>query len=401
MSQKTLAYERFSPLFMRVFTVVLWMMLAAVLLLAQDSAPQQQPNQQTPSTQKPSEAQPAEAGGPTGDVGPIAVPKRKSEPPPPKEPKIKNPPEIGNYSVRKDVALVSLDVQVKTKDGMFVPNLKAQNFRVLEDGVPQQVKDFKVQDDVPITAVLLVEFGSTNYYFMVDALRASYTFASTLKKNDWIAVTAYDMRPHILVDFTQDKDQIYDALGTLRVTGFHEYNLFDSLYDTLDRLERVEGHKYVILVSSGLDSFSRLRLDQIYNKVKSTRDITIYCIGTGQFAREMSDSYGAMGPIARMNYLQGDNQLRTFAKWTGGKAYFPLFAANFKEVFGDIAADIRNEYVLTYSPTNSKQDGTFRKLKIELQAPDGGKLTLKDEKGKELKYDIIAREGYTAKHEVE
>jgi VWFA-related protein len=386
---------------MRVFTVVLVMTFSAVLLLAQDSAPQQQPNQQAPSTQKPSEAPPAEAGGPTGDVGPIAVPKKKSEPPPPKEPKVKNPPELGNYSLRKDVALVSLDVQVKTKEGMFVPNLKAQNFRVLEDGVPQQVKDFKIQDDVPITAVLLVEFGSTNYNFMIDALRASYTFASTLKKDDWIAVTAYDMRPHILVDFTQDKEQIYDALGTLRVPGFHEYNLFDSLYDTIDRLERVEGHKYIILVSSGLDSFSRLRLDQIYNKVKSTRDITIYAVGTGGFYREMRDSYGGMGPIARMNYLQGDNQLRTFAKWTGGRAYFPLFAANFKEVFGDIAADIRNEYVLTYSPTNSKQDGTFRKLKIELQAPDGGKLTLKDEKGKELKYDIVARDGYTAKHEVE
>jgi VWFA-related protein len=383
---------------MRVFVVVLAMTIAATLLPAQDTT---QPNNQTPSAQKPSEVPPAEAGGPTGDVGPIAVPKRKSEPPPPKEPKVKNPPEIGNYSIQKNVSLVSLDVQVKTKDGQFVPNLKPENFKILEDGVPQQVKDFKIQDNVPITAVLLVEFGSTNYYFMVDALRASYTFASTLKKEDWIAVVAYDMRPHMLVDFTQDKDQVYDALGTMRVPGFHEYNLFDSLYDTIDRLERIEGHKYIILVSSGLDSFSRLRLDQIYNKVKSTRDITIYCVGTGGFAREMTDSYGNMGPIARMNYLQGDNQLRTFAKWTGGRAYFPLFAANFKEVFADIASDIRNEYVLTYSPTNTKQDGTFRKLKVELQAPDGGKLTLKDEKGKELKYDIVARDGYTAKHEVE
>src|SRR3954464_8621734 len=167
MSQKTLTHERFSPLFMRVFTVILLMIFSAVLLLAQDPAPQQQPNQQTPSTQKPSEAPPAEAGGPTGDVGPIAVPKKKSEPPPPKEPKVKNPPEIGNYSLRKDVGLRSLDVQVKTKDGMFVPNLHAQtrrgavvpspqsqNFRVLEDGVSERVKDFKVQDDVSIAPVL-------------------------------------------------------------------------------------------------------------------------------------------------------------------------------------------------------------------------------------------------------
>jgi VWFA-related protein len=397
MFQKTLEHTRFSSLFMRVFIVVLSMTIAAILLPAQDSGAQN--GAQTPSTQKPSETPPAEAGGPSGDVGPIAVPKKKSEPPPLKEPKVKNPPEIGNYSLRKDVALVSLDVQVKTKDGNFVPNLKPQNFRILEDGVPQQVRDFKVQDDVPVTAVLLVEFGSTNYYFMLDALRASYAFASTLKKDDWIGVVAYDMRPHMLVDFTQNKEEVYDALGRLRVPGFHEFNLFDSLYDTIDRLERVEGHKYIILVSSGMDSFSRLRLDQVYNKVKTTRDITIYCVGTGGFLREMTDS--RTGPISRMNYLQGDNQLRTFAKWTGGHAYFPLFAANFKEVFADIATDIRNEYVITYSPTNSKQDGTFRKVKIELQAPDGGKLTLKNEKGKDLKYDIIARDGYTAKHEVE
>src|SRR5438477_5981452 len=319
MFQKTLSHTRFSSLFMRVFIVVLAMTLSAALLPAQDTNPPAAG--QAPSTQKPSEAPPAEAGGPTGDVGSIAVPKKKNEPPPPKEPKVKNPPEIGNYSVRKDVALVSLDVQVKTKDGMFVPNLKAQNFKVMEDGVPQQVKDFKIQDDAPVTAVLLVEFGSTNYYFMIDALRASYAFASTLKKDDWIAVTAYDMRPHILVDFTQNKEEVYDALGQLRVPGFHEFNLFDSLYDTIDRLERVEGHKYIILVSSGMDSFSRLRLDQVYNKVKTTRDITIYCVGTGGFIREMSDS--RMGPITRMNLLQGDNQLRTFAKWTGGHAYFP------------------------------------------------------------------------------
>ena len=382
---------------MRVFVVVLTMTLAAVLLPAQDST--KPSGTQTPSAQRPSETPPAEAGGPTGDVGPIAVPKKKNEPPPLKEPKVKNPPEIGNYSLRKDVALVSLDVQVKTKDGNFVPNLKAQNFRIVEDGVPQQVKDFKIQDDVPITAVLLVEFGSTNYYFMVDALRASYAFANTLKKDDWIAVTAYDMRPHILVDFTQNKEEIYDALGTLRVPGFHEFNLFDSLYDTIDRLERVEGHKYIILISSGLDSFSRLRLDQIYDKVKTTRDVTIYCVGTGGLVREMNDQN--MGSIARMSFLQGDNQLRTFAKWTGGHAYFPLFAANMKETFADIAADIRNEYVITYSPTNPKQDGTFRKVKVELQAPDGGKLTLKNEKGKEVKYEIVARDGYTAKHEVE
>jgi len=72
-----------------------------------------------------------------------------------------------------------------------------------------------------------------------------------------------------------------------------------------------------------------------------------------------------------------------------------------RDIFGDIGANIRNQYLITYKPINSKQDGTYRKLKVELQAPDGGPLTVKDQKGKTLKPIVIARDGYTAKHEVE
>jgi hypothetical protein len=70
-------------------------------------------------------------------------------------------------------------------------------------------------------------------------------------------------------------------------------------------------------------------------------------------------------------------------------------------IFHDIAADIRNQYVLAYHPTNAKLDGTYRKLKVELVAPGGGPLKVKDQKGKDVKVQIVAREGYTAKHTVE
>jgi VWFA-related protein len=102
-----------------------------------------------------------------------------------------------------------------------------------------------------------------------------------------------------------------------------------------------------------------------------------------------------------MDYLQGDNEVRTFAQLTGGRAYFPRFQAELPEIFHDIAADIRNQYSISYHPTNAKQDGTYRKLKVELQAPDGGPLKVRDQKGKEVKYIVYAREGYTAKHTVE
>src|SRR5947209_19528302 len=162
-----------------------------------------------------------------------------------------------DYSIHVEVPLVTVPVMVTTKDGQFISSLKKENFRIFEDGAEQKINDFKIEE-APITAVLLVEFASTTYQMELQALQASYAFASTLKKDDWVAVISYAMKPEILVDFTQDKNAIMAGLNSLRMPGFSETNLFDSLYDTLDRLDRVEGRKYVILISTGLDTFSKL-----------------------------------------------------------------------------------------------------------------------------------------------
>jgi hypothetical protein len=93
--------------------------------------------------------------------------------------------------------------------------------------------------------------------------------------------------------------------------------------------------------------------------------------------------------------------MRTFAAMTGGRAYFPRFDAEYAEEFADISSDIRNQYTLSYAPTNTKLDGTYRKLKVQVVAPDGGQLKVKDQKGKDVKIDVVSREGYTAKHTVD
>jgi VWFA-related protein len=372
--------------------------------------PSSQTPSQTPDNGKPKQDVPAEAGGPTDNVGPYAIPKKKAEdaPPPPPPVAPKKLEDIPDYSLKVNVPLVNVDVLVTTKDGQFIPGLKQGNFRVVEDGVPQQVTHFNVSQ-APITAVLLVEFASTSYSFMRDALLASYSFANSLKKDDWVAVAYYDMQPHILVDFTQDKKAVYGALNQLRIPGFSETNLFDALYDTLDRLDRVEGKKYVILVTTGVDTFSKLTLDKIMKKIKDTKDVTIFPISVGFMLREWCDTHPGycrnahgMGiPVGRMDYLQGDNEMRTFAAMTGGRAYFPRFEAEYSEEFGEISNDIRNQYTLSYAPTNSKLDGTYRKLKVQVVGPDGSPLKVKDQKGKDLKIEVVARDGYTAKHTVD
>jgi VWFA-related protein len=378
-----------------------WMAAATFTAQAQSPDTPQQP----PSNPNKQDA-PPEAGGPQNDVGPYVIPKKKEEPPPPAPEKPKKIENMPDYSIRVDVPLVNLDVLVTTKDGQTVPGLTRENFKIVEDGEPQKIASFN-QTQAPITAVLLIEFASTNYDFEVEALRASYAFANTLQKDDWVSVISYDMKPQILADFTQDKRAVYAALNQLRMPGFSETNLFDALFDTLDRIDRIEGKKYIILVSTGFDSFSRLTLDQILKKVKSTKDVTVYSISVGFAIREYCEVHHCtnrtrgMIPVNNMDYLQADNEMKTFAQLTGGRSYFPRFQAELPEIFHEVAADIRNQYSISYHPTNAKLDGTYRKLKVELQTPDGGPLKVRDQKGKEVKYIVYTREGYTAKHTVE
>lgn len=395
---------------------IVWMLVMAVswtllFTVKPASAQDQSQTQSSPPPDdngKPKQDAPPDAGGPGGDIGPYSIPRKKAEepPPPPPPPTPKKVEGMPDYSIRVNAPLVNVDVLVTTKSGQFVPGLKKENFRVFEDGAAQSISTFNVSK-APITAVLLVEYASTNYAFMIQALQASYAFANTLQKDDWIAVAYYDMQPHILVDFTQDKKAVYGALNQLRIPGFSETNLFDALYDTLDRLDRIEGKKYIILVTTGVDTFSKLTLDKITKKIKDTKDVTIFPVSVGWIIREMYEARGraaphGMGiPVSNMDYLQADNEMRNFAAMTGGRAYFPRFEGEMPELFRDISTDIRNQYSLTYRPTNDKLDGTYRKLKIQVVAPDGGPLKVKDQKGKEQKIDVVARDGYTAKHSVD
>ena len=304
---------------------------------------------------------------------------------------------MGNFSLRVDVPVVTVDVGViLQKTHQFVPNLTQPQFRVFEDGVPQQITGFQ-RIQAPITAVLLLEFAAKNYAFIYDMRNAACTFAQQLKPDDYVAVMTFDMRTQILTDFTQDKRVIYQSLNALTIPGFSETNVFDALYEALDRVSRIEGRKYIVLIASGRDTFSKITLDKILQKIKATPNVTIFTVGTGQAARIMSN----MGGMREIDYLQADNQMATFARMTGGMSFFPRFAGEMPDIFHEINDTIRNQYELTYKPSNAKQDGSYRKLRVELVDDEGQPLKMQDEKHKPLKYDIIARDGYKAKQEVE
>src|SRR5271157_2303029 len=224
-SEKHRKLRNISPVVFGTVGAMIVTLVVSVLLLAVPGRAQSPSSSQSGSQSQSNQGQqgqmPAEAGGPASESSPIAVPKKKDseDAPPPPRPKPADTPE---FSLHVDVPVVTVDARVLQKDGrpiaLSLEDAKA-HFKLFEDGVPQQIQSVAMSK-APITAVLLVEFASTNYNFMYDALNASYMFASNLQPQDWVAVVQFDLRDHILVDFTQDKQAVVGALNTLRVPGF-------------------------------------------------------------------------------------------------------------------------------------------------------------------------------------
>jgi VWFA-related protein len=304
--------------------------------------------------------------------------------------------------IRVDVDVVTLDVAVVDNKGHFIPGIPGGNFRILEDNVPQQIKKVEM-GEAPMTIAMVIEFSNRFQrlysYAWFQTLQLAWGFASSLKNEDYAAVVAYDMRPEILCDFTTDKMKIREGLDRLKIAAFSESNMFDAITDTADRMSSIDGRKAILLIASGIDTFSRLTYDQTRKKLQEA-GVPVYSIGIMQLQREIYDS--RMSGPARMDFLQADNELRTFAKETGGAAYFPKFEAEYGQVFQAVHQSLRNQYVITYNPSNTKHDGQFRKIKVELVNPATNEpLPVKDEKGKPIKYTIVAKSGYKAPREVE
>src|SRR5216683_239473 len=249
--------------------------------------------------------------------------------------------------------------------------------------------------EAPITIVMLMEFSSRGYYewFAYQAKYWADAFFPNLQQKDWVALVTFDMKTRLEQDFTQNKDEARNAIYHLYFPGFSESNVFDAILETVDRLKDVTGKKSILVLATGVDTFSKHTLDQTMKELRGS-DVTIFCVGLGKTWTNYLETHGYRG--SNLNYLQAENQLRTFANETGGYAWFPQFDGELPDIFRSVAAFLRHQYSLSYSPSNGAKDGKFHKVKVELVAPDGGPLTIVDQKGKKQKFQVYAREGYQA-----
>jgi len=370
--------------------------LAALTLIvgvwAQDS-----PSQSSETVARPRKKPAPDAGAPADNELP-KIPSKLS-------PKNKGDEAETDATFKTETNVVTVDVQVLDNKGNPIPNIPKDKFRILEDNAPQTLTQFST-GEAPMTVAMVIEFSARfqAFYSMGwgETLTASYGFIQTLKPEDYVAIIAYDMRSTILSDFTNDRTKTMEAMQRLRIPGFSESNMFDAITDTADRMSKIEGRKAILLIASGIDTFSKLTYDKTRKSLQES-GVPVYSIEMLQIERLMAESAGMLGPLATLDFLQGDNELRTFAKETGGQAFFPRFTGELPNVFRAISQSLRNQYSLGYSPNNQAKDGKFRKITVQLVNPATNEpLRMVDEKTqKPMKYTILAKTGYTAPRAVE
>ncbi len=253
------------------------------------------------------------------------------------------------------VDLVNILFTVADKKGKFITNLKKEDFRVFEDSRPQVVTAFSSETDLPLTVALLVDTsGSIRDKLRFEQEAAIEFFYSTLQRGkDKALLITFDSGVELLQEFTDNPETLADKIRQIRAGGGTA--LYDAVYLAVEKqLADQAGRKVLILISDGDDNSSRVSLTETL-EIAQRQDVTIYTISTNSAAFFGSKEQD-----------RGDKTLKRFSDETGGKAFFPLKIQDLANSFQGIHQELRSQYTIGYRPTNAKEDGTFRRIRIDV-----------------------------------
>jgi VWFA-related protein len=286
-----------------------------------------------------------------------------------------------------DVDLVNFDVVVTDNKDQPISGLEKHHFKIFDENVEQTITNFS-PTEAPLTVVVLAEFSNTFGYYFDDVVGPAAGFINSLRPDDWAALVAFDIRPEILTDFTKNKNELFAGLNRMRIPAYSETCLYDAVYDTLERLENVDGKKAIFLLSTGLDTnISKHTYGEVLKKAEAS-DTVIYAVGMGQLARLYFES--RLSALDNITFLQADNVMRSLAEATGGKGFFPRFQGEYPGIYEQVAINLRNQYSLGFVPKVRKNDGKLHKLRVEVPSMDVNK------DGKLDKLKVRHKKGYYA-----
>jgi Ca-activated chloride channel family protein len=257
------------------------------------------------------------------------------------------------YTFRSQVNEVTLSATVLDSRRHLVTNLAPTNFAVYEDNQPQQITSFK-REDIPVSIGIVVDNSGSMRTKRAAVTKAVLNLIQASNPQDEVFVVNFNDDPYLDQDFTNKIPPLREALD--RVDSRGGTALYDAVIASADHLAKgaKKEKKVLLVITDGVDNESRESLESAIRKVQDDNGPTIYTIGI------LGDEPGIK---------RAKRALQSLSDQTGGVAFFPKDLMEVDEISQEVARDIRNQYSLTYKPTNPRSNGGYRKVKVEARAP--------------------------------
>ena len=309
-------------------------------------------------TSSPNRQRQIAAPSPTATPKPIAVN-------PVVSPTASPTPEIEEI-IKIDTVNVLLNVRVIDRNNRPINNLSQNEFQVYEDNVLQRIESFS-KAEVPTNYSLVIDNSGSLRMQLEKVIEAGKIIVNTNRPDDETSIVRFvsSDKIEIVQDFTASKPDVIDALDNLYTEG-GQTAIIDAVYLAAEKVTEYEKsrsddrkRRALILVSDGEDRDSYYKEQQLFELLRES-DVQIFTIG---FVSELSKEGGF---ISKSPQAKAKNLLERLATETGGKSYFPANISELDTIARDIASELRTQYSISYAPTNERQDGSFKNIKVQV-----------------------------------
>ena len=312
-------------------------------------------------------------------------PRRSSDPtiaPSPTPTPRETMPQESDEVVRVETTLTNIFFTAADKHKRFVGNLKQEDVRILEDGQAQDIFTFQHNIDLPLSTAILIDTSRSEERTLPDEKAAARAFLEAVMRpgRDEASIVSFTGDVTLEQGFTGNLERLRRAIdrvefvppsgyigggvvvgGTPPISGQNQVlagstAIWDAVWATSNELlsdAAENSRRAIILLTDGEDTISQVKMHEAIERAQKA-DALIYTIGIG-------DSY---------NFGVNEGALRKIAEQTGGRAYFPHSERELREAFIQIQRDLREQYLIAYSPSNKTQDGSYRRIQIEITNPE-------------------------------
>ena len=293
--------------------------------------------------------------------------------------------------------LVTMKLLVQDPSGYFIPDIRRENFAVYENGDRQEIETVEIEHP-PVSLGLLLEFGGRvpgfNRLSSEQVSDAGRQLLEAVGHPDKIAIWKYNDKVEKIADFSQPHDVLESLFYSLGTPEVSETNLYDALIFTLDQMRKVSGRKALILISSGIDTFSKASYQDAL-KAAGESDSPIHAISLARSLRRDVELHDLGASMGRVDWDKADKDLQNIAMISGGRAYSPKNTIDLSPIYDDVMENLKTRYVITYR-SSTKDMGSARAVRVALINPrTGAALEIVDASGKPVHASVILQSTYS------